>query len=380
MPTAKAHRQGTHRARHPAQTWQVMAPKLARFGVTRVADVTGLDTVGIPVALAIRPLARSLSVSQGKGQDLLLAKVSAVMESIELWHVEQVYPPVVAARAPAAALGLPYRVTDLDMLAGSLVTADTPLDWIAATGLVGGRTVPVPLDMVCLARPGHRGWTPPGFRRTSNGLASGNCGEEAALHALYEVIERDAIRGEPWEEPSRFIDPDSVTDPGCAALLDRLRAAGMVFDLVLVPSRFDVPCFAARVWSADLPVTCLGFGAHGAPDVALSRALTEAAQARLTTITGSREDLPSVYEQVRHGGDQPPTPVRDGLDWSVAVAGFPHCDEDLAVELAGLSARVTRAAGAEPLLVDLSTDPDFAVVKVLVPGTGTDLDRLHDPG
>jgi hypothetical protein len=35
---------------------------------------------------------------------------------------------------------------------------------------------------------------------------------------------------------------------------------------------------------------------------------------------------------------------------------------------------------AEPLLVDLSTDTDFAVVKVVVPGTLVDVDRIHPNG
>lgn len=38
-----------------------------RYGITRAADVTGLDRIGILVALAVRPNPRSVSVSQGKG-------------------------------------------------------------------------------------------------------------------------------------------------------------------------------------------------------------------------------------------------------------------------------------------------------------------------
>jgi len=39
----------------------------AAAGVTRLAEITGLDLVGIPVFQAIRPAGRSLSVHQGKG-------------------------------------------------------------------------------------------------------------------------------------------------------------------------------------------------------------------------------------------------------------------------------------------------------------------------
>lgn len=43
----------------------------ARMGITRVADVTGLDRIGIPVVMVCRPNARSLAVS----------------EAVELWSL-----------------------------------------------------------------------------------------------------------------------------------------------------------------------------------------------------------------------------------------------------------------------------------------------------
>ncbi|MFE3151217.1 hypothetical protein ACFXJ6_31875 [Streptomyces sp. NPDC059218] len=90
---------GTVRARRPEQTWQAVAGHLPEYGITRVADLTGLDVIGLPVWTAIRPASRTLSTSQGKGASDLLAKLSAVMEAIELWHVEQPLP--VTARGPA---------------------------------------------------------------------------------------------------------------------------------------------------------------------------------------------------------------------------------------------------------------------------------------
>ncbi|MFC6544829.1 YcaO-like family protein [Nonomuraea salmonea] len=99
---AKVRLPGTDRARDPAATL-TMARRAARaVGVTRVADITRLDTVGIPTFQAIRPASRTLAVSQGKGVTPDLARLSAIMESIELWHVEQSLPPdVTAPRANA---------------------------------------------------------------------------------------------------------------------------------------------------------------------------------------------------------------------------------------------------------------------------------------
>lgn len=67
--------EGCMRTRSPGTTLSWIQGKLDRCGVSRVADVTGLDRIGIPVAIAVRPLARSLSVSQGKGCTLEAAMV-----------------------------------------------------------------------------------------------------------------------------------------------------------------------------------------------------------------------------------------------------------------------------------------------------------------
>ncbi|RZU51351.1 ribosomal protein S12 methylthiotransferase accessory factor [Krasilnikovia cinnamomea] len=374
----KVFRDGTHRVRTPEETWNIIAPRFGHYGITRIADVTGLDVIGIPVAMAVRPLAQSLSVAQGKGQTMLLAKVSAAMESVEHWHAEHATPAVCAKTVPGRELHLPYALSSLDSEHGCLVTDRTPLDWARATGIVTGRTVPVPLDLVCMARPGRRRWKLTGFKLTSNGLAAGNSVPEAALHALYEVIERDAVQGWPTANPVRSVDPESIDDPGCAALVAKLRSAGVLFEIGYVPSRFRVPCLAVWIWSDDFPVTCLGFGAHLTPAVALSRALTEAAQSRLTAITGSREDLPPVYQQARLGAGERPFTAAATMTWAQVTSDVDDA-ADLTEELKHLSTTVATVAGCEPLLVDLSTEDDFAVLKVIVPGTGSDLHRFHAP-
>src|SRR5688500_3384005 len=75
---------GTNRAQPPAATLELAGVAAAKVGVTRVADITRLDTIGIPTYQAIRPTSRTLAVSQGKGVVPELAKLSAMMEAIEL--------------------------------------------------------------------------------------------------------------------------------------------------------------------------------------------------------------------------------------------------------------------------------------------------------
>ena len=54
-----AFRRGTHRLVPPEETLARLAPHLLDFGITRCAEVTGLDDdLGVPVYVAIRPRGR----------------------------------------------------------------------------------------------------------------------------------------------------------------------------------------------------------------------------------------------------------------------------------------------------------------------------------
>ncbi|MEU8779351.1 YcaO-like family protein [Streptomyces sp. NPDC048606] len=361
---------GTHRVRPPAETWELVRRRLPEYGITRVADVTGLDVIGIPVAVAVRPLSRSLSVSQGKGHTPLLARVSAAMESIEMWHAEFACPPAVHHRTPASALRPPYALDLLDRHPGSLLHDGTPLDWVTATGTLGGARVPVPRDCVRLgsSRPGH--WRPPGLTVTSNGLASGNTFEEAALHAAYEVMERDALSrlAAVPGDPRVTFRAETVEDPLCTELIERVTRGGVFLDLALVPNRWGLPCFAAFVWSEDFALLTAGSGAHSSPGVALARAITEAVQSRLTLINGTRDDVTAVYAHARRGVTARPRRDPGARAHHELPAATTPDFTDVGVELRWACARLAEVTGQEPLVVDLGTTEDFSVVKLIAPG------------
>src|SRR5699024_988242 len=216
----------------------------------------------------------------------------------------------------------------------------------------------------------------------SNGLASGNSFEEAAIHALYEVIERDALSRPTPEEVAALpaLIPDSVDDPTCREMMDAIHGAGGKVSIQLLPSPLGVPVFRCIVWSWDFPLICSGFGCHSDPDVALSRAITEAVQGRLATISGSRDDL----EHWHHQLDRPVRKAEHLAAFPQPKASFDDLVGEFTAsfstttdELEWLVGAVHQKLGREPVLVDLGTDPDFAVVKVLVPGGRLDADRIH---
>ena len=60
----------------PEETLARILPFKSSFGVTRIANLTGLDRTGIPVVMVCRPNARSTAVFHGKGISLAAAKAS----------------------------------------------------------------------------------------------------------------------------------------------------------------------------------------------------------------------------------------------------------------------------------------------------------------
>ncbi|MER5213926.1 YcaO-like family protein [Streptomyces sp. NPDC002838] len=373
----KVHFDGTHRVRRPEETWAIIDGQRGRFGITRVADVTGLDTLGVPVVMAVRPAAKTLTVSQGKGSSLMLARVSAVMESVELWHAEYACPASEVRRTPACELDLPYGVEDLQQHPGSLLSERTPLDWIVGSDLTTGAKALVPRAYVEVDYQMSDGWQPPMLHGSTNGLASGNSYDEAVTHALYEVIERDctaAVGTVPVAE-RRHVDPASVDDPACAAVLARIAEAGAWIEIVDVPNRWGLPCFVTYIWSVDFPALAVGSGVHSTPAVALSRAVTESAQSRLTAIAGSRDDLAAVL--FADGPSAVGCPVTGGeiLPWKDVSTTVHDFVEDTN-ETRWLAEEVRRLTGRPPVVVDLSTESDFSVVKVVT--AGLEFDSRHE--
>jgi YcaO-like protein with predicted kinase domain len=380
--TPKALAARAERVCSPAETLRGVLPFCARVGITRVANVTGMDTIGIPTFMVVRPNSRSLSVSQGKGPDPECARISGIMESIEQWHAERIALPLRLARvgelAPLA------RVADVAALPRyvSEFGPGSRILWIEGSDLQSSERVWIPYEMVhldlTLPLPSDSGYFLPG----SNGLASGNHVLEAVAHGLYEVVERDAValfyRLSTASQWSRRVDPDSIDDATCRRLLELYAAAQVEVAVWDVTSDTQVPCYLCSILDRDpdpfRPVgLARGSGCHPDRGVALCRALTEAAQSRLTRIVGTRDDIQredfealQSPERMAASRRQMATPRRPSrLFPSTCSFATSTLEEDIAQTCERL-----RQVGIEQVLfVDLSKhDFPISVVRVVVPG------------
>jgi ribosomal protein S12 methylthiotransferase accessory factor len=343
------------------------------LGITRLARVTGLDRIGVPVWTAIRPNAASLSVSQGKGADDDSAIASAIFEAAEIAVAGRPHPH--AFIATSSALQASGRST-LDATRylrrhEHLPAADEPAPWVEGLNLLSGEPVAVPEDVIRIADvPGCRYW------QTSDGLGTGSNILEASIHGLCEIVERDAMAL--WSflsdaEVARREVPPASLGAAVSAMAGRISDAGFRLRLFDATSDIRVPTFFAVLVDDERDPSALkyvdvasGSGAHPIASRAALRAITEAVQTRLTTITGSRDDVnPEEYARAL------PADLRlyvdDAMPGDGATRGYDG-PRSLGAYQAWLVERVRDAAIGTLALVELvAPDFPFVIARVVAP-------------
>jgi YcaO-like protein with predicted kinase domain len=256
----------------------------------------------------------------------------------------------------------------------------TPIRWTGAYDLVADRYRWVPVDLVI--SPGTEGVAP---GTETNGLAAGNSYTEATLHALYEVIERDAVAAEEFfhqhhdaasrlRRPVRLVHQDTLPEE-CALLVAGLRRAGVRLAVQDLTAGCGVPVYGVVLidesypGAEGVPVTFAGYGCDLDPRHAVMRALTEAAQAHTGVTLGARDD----FEGLRPVPDRPAM-LRRRLDLlygepTVRFAAADRPRTDLLSDIRAVLDRL-RTAGYDTCLVSELTRADLGipVVRVLVPG------------
>jgi ribosomal protein S12 methylthiotransferase accessory factor len=239
----KGYKRDTHRAVPPEETFTRIEPKMPTVGVTRVAEITGLDRMGIPVFSTIRPTAEggAVSVYNGKGVTKEEARVSAMMEAIERYSAEvrdrELLVDSYSRFSEKENVLNPKELILPDYLKG---VEEICIPWIEGYDLIEEETIFIPANAVFhpLSTKSNRL-----FRTNTNGLASGNEIEEAIFHGLAEVIERDA-----WSlvEMSRNTGLNVLINDGIALdLLNKFSDAGVLVYIKDITSDIGIPTFAA---------------------------------------------------------------------------------------------------------------------------------------
>lgn len=214
-------------------------------------------------------------------------------------------------------------------------------------------------------------------RGDSNGLASGNCVEEAILQAFCELVERDSVALWWYNRALRpRVDIVSFGDSYLESVVNYYGDQGLEMWVLDLTTDLALPSFVAL--SAAAPPDrelIFGFGCHLDPLVALRRAVTELNQ-MLPTVRRSAEErraqlLPefadaiSWWESVRLGDHE----YLRGLSATRTAADFrTPANTDLRDDVEHCLA-AARRVGLTVLAYDLTRpDVSFPTVRVFVPG------------
>ncbi len=317
-PLSKYSTKGVERSIPPIETVRKATAVLEKVGITRVAEITGLDRVGIPNFISVRPrdLNPGISYYNGKGTTRADAHAGALMEAIERHAGECCDYPIVVGSYRELKKKLPCVLpSDIIVPAVMEYSDDLDLEWVCGYDLLQERETLVPLNsVICPYAPKER---PILFYSSTNGLASGNTLIEAVCHALCEIIERDAqaisvarselrplvraIAGAPLTQKESCTTRRRIclsTVPMRAQLLiAKLRRAGLDVYIQNLTSTAGIATFECSIVERKEDgggEAYGGVGTHPDARVAILRSITEAAQSRLACIQGGREDLPEI--------------------------------------------------------------------------------------
>jgi len=343
----------------------LVARHAAACGVTRLADITGLDTIGLPVWQAVRPAGKALSVHQGKGATPTAAKIGALCEAIESHCAENAPPDGPRCRFDE----LPQWERAMDPADYGRRREPCPISetvrWSLAEELIGGGVFYLPHDLVSLD------FTEPRrspFDRSSAGLGLASDPDAARAVSLLEVIERDCVgewqRRKMADRIGSAIDLATIPYSWFGHWRERLAAQCIDLAVFTPPAAIRVPVAICWIGEAFGPArrSFSGSACDPDPERALYKALAEALQSRLTFIAGVRDDiLPSHYSQRT-------TPLPQAL----AAAGGPWAGEPLDQGWRSLAAALS-AQGYERIAVKRLDQGlhGIAVTKAFVPGLGS---------
>jgi ribosomal protein S12 methylthiotransferase accessory factor len=178
-------------------------------------------------------------------------------------------------------------------------------------------------------------------------------------------------------QQTRRLDADSVDDRACRLVLERCESAEVDVAIWETTTDIELPSFLATLVDrnpseARAMPPMSGSGCHPRRNIALLRALTEAAQGRLTIIAGSREGLSKTVFDRQAAMASADRARRDlfAMPPTRRLVDAPDVDhvtfeEDVAYEIAAL-----QRAGLDEIAVVNLTHPRYgiAVVRVVIPG------------
>ena len=396
------------------ETIKTILPVSSNIGITRLADITNMDILGIPNFSAVLPGTEDyIWVYSGKGPTRMDAKASALMESIERYSslpsgnrnkmIQGSYKEV----SKVSKILHPSNVVEPMILE---YDDEMIMDFLSGYDLVNNERILIPAPLALFRySPKPPAINPFAYHHT-NGLASGNVLEEAICHSLCELIERDATSlaelnasALPYNflrtmtkylsdngleidpvDGTEFVDDDSkypdvdisnIDFKPISNLVKKFNDAKIPLIIKDITSPIGVPTFNASSieWiTEDYGYLAEGHGTHPDARIALLRAITEVSQTRAANIQGARDDLRKI-SYGNSNSDEKKTwqfmKSKNTIQFS-DIKSF--INDDILDDINFILSRLVSNGLKQVIVVDL-TNPQIMipVVRTIVPGLET---------
>ncbi len=357
-----------------------------RIGVTRVANLTGLDRLAVPVMAAIRPLSRNLTVSFGKGLTMEQAECSAVMEAAELFYSESPCTDLLAATYDDLPAHTALDPSLLRRHKTSHGLGSERFAWIEGQDLLSGEPILTPWQAISMDFTENARRNPSKVKTGATGLAAGFDETQAIVHGIYEVIERNCHNT--WNDLddaariATLIDHNCLKDDTLRPLLHTIASADLHVLVWEMSDHRKIPCFLVELVDLKPHASTAyvqGTAASLSGVEALRKALLEAMQIRLTYIAGSRDDLDWSDYGTRYDA------VVESRKWLIEkpISRKRLHPENVRyneahIELAEVKLRMTSAGHQKIIAVRLSPpEEDVSVVKIMIPNLSDIPDADH---
>jgi len=211
------------------------------MGIVELKDITGKDRLGIPVWCTIRPKERLGKVTVGAGMTETDARCAAMMATVERYS--SAYPGGLMDTASYEEVGLTRAVDPVELILPRKPEFGEKLHWVAGQDIIYNEQIYIPANAV------YHPYDPIGianqlFRSDPNGLGAGNVTEEAIIHGICEVIERDALsRAETNKSLGKHFIPEA--DTPAATLMETFAAEDIEVTMWLLDNSYGIPTIAA---------------------------------------------------------------------------------------------------------------------------------------
>jgi ribosomal protein S12 methylthiotransferase accessory factor YcaO len=405
---------GTSRIMPAQETLERVTSVSQKIGVTRLADITNMDILGIPNYSAVLPGTEDyIWVYSGKGPTKVHAKTSALMECIERYSSLPSGGPKNFIKGSYDQLSKSFHVLHPDEIVEPVrfqYKNDMLMDFLPGFDIFTNKEIMVPASLALFRySPVPPFLNPFAFHHT-NGLASGNVMEEAICHALCEVIERDAmsiaelrasaipfhflrhminvLKSNGYEINSNFVDK-YVDDPSVfpdvnisqiefqpvQVLVRKFAEASIPLIIKDITSDIGIPTFNASSieWiTHDYGYLAEGHGTHPDKRIALLRAITEVSQTRAANIQGARDDLRKIKYRENNTDDKRAWQFMQSsrtINFSDVPSYFNY---DILDDIKLILEHLKQAGLSRAIIVDLTNDSiKIPVVRAIVPGLET---------